>query len=240
MISRAQIAELSASWQTPEPNVAREFVQHVLLSALFQLKGADAKLAFKGGTALRLLRRSPRFSEDLDFTAWTKGFHVGEWIKEAAKEAGRAGLDFKILDSNPTSGGWFALTETRVHDWPVQIEWKVSLRAGGPAPHETVLATTPLWTPYSLTALTAEEMAREKLEALLRRREPRDFFDLYFMIRERLGIKRIVALKERLLKETRALNPRAIESDLKEFLPRSQWAVVKQLPKVLAQEIERL
>ena len=103
MISKSQITELRDIWQTPESNVAREFVQHVLLSAIFQLKGADSKLAFKGGTELRLLRRSPRFSEDLDFTAWVKPFHVGEWIKQAAKEAGRVGLDFKMgLGSNLT------------------------------------------------------------------------------------------------------------------------------------------
>ncbi|MBI4372059.1 MAG: nucleotidyl transferase AbiEii/AbiGii toxin family protein [Elusimicrobia bacterium] len=241
MISRSQITELSSSWQTPEPNVAREFVQHVLLSALFRIKGAEAKLAFKGGTALRLLHRSPRFSEDLDFTAWIRPFHVGEWIKETAKEAGRAGLDFKMLESNPTSGGWFALMETHVHDWPVQIEWNVSLRTGrGAAPHDTVLVTSPLWTPYSLTALSTEETAHEKVEALLHRKKPRDFFDLYFLIRGRLGIKQVVASKTHLLREVKALNPKTTERELKQFLPRSHWAVVKQLPKLLVQELERL
>lgn len=241
MISRSLITELSDSWQTPEPNVAREFVQHVLLAALFQIKGADSKLAFKGGTALRLLRRSPRFSEDLDFTAWVKPFHIGKWIEQAAKEAGRAGLDFKMLESNPTSGGWFALMETQVHDWPVQIGWNVSLRTGsGSLSHETLLVTTPLWTPYSLTALSTDEMVQEKIEALLRRKEPRDFFDLYFLIRERLGIKKIVASKDKLLREAKALNLKATERELKEFLPRTHWAVIKQLPKILSQELERL
>ncbi|MBI2062002.1 MAG: nucleotidyl transferase AbiEii/AbiGii toxin family protein [Nitrospirae bacterium] len=241
MISQSQITELSDRWQTPESNVAREFVQHVLLCALFQIRGADSKLAFKGGTALHLLRRSPRFSEDLDFTAWARPFHIGEWIKQAAKEAGRAGLNFKTVESNPTSGGWLALTETRVHDWPVQIEWNVSLRGGRVSPaHETVLVTTPLWTPYTVTALSMDQMVQEKIEALLRRQEPRDFFDLYFVIRERLGIKKIVARKEKLLRLAREINLRAAARELKEFLPRTHWAVIKQLPKILSQEIERL
>ncbi len=241
MISKSQIAEFSAEWQTQELSVAREYVQHVLLDALFQIKGVESKLAFKGGTALRLLRGSPRFSEDLDFTGWVKPFHVGKWIEQAAREAGRAGLDFKMLESNETSGGWFALMEAPVYDWPVRIEWNVSLRAQGkPAPHETVLVSTPLWTPYSVTALEVDEMVGEKVEALLRRKEPRDFYDIYYLLRARLGIKSIVAAKRRLLDETGELDVKEVERELKQFLPRNQRAVVKQLRDILTRELERL
>ena len=239
MISRDQIEELRAEWRTTELNVAREYVQHVLLSAMFGTV-ADLKLAFKGGTALRILRRSPRFSEDLDFTGWTKGFHVGQWIKQAVKEASRAGLDFKSLESNATSGGWFALIETKVHEWPIQIEWNVSLREDAKPKTETVLATSPLWPAYPVQALPVEEMVGEKIEALLRRKEPRDFFDIYYLLRERLGIKTIVGRKAALLTEVKKLNAKAVEKGLKEFLPVNQWAIARQLPAALTQELDRL
>lgn len=241
MISKSQITEFSVSWQTQELSVAREYVQHVLLDILFQIKGVDAKLAFKGGTALRLLRNSPRFSEDLDFTGWVKPFHVGEWIKQTVAEASRHGLDFKMVESNETSGGWFALMDTQVHDWPVRIEWNVSLRASGkPAPHETTLVTSPLWTAYSVTALEMEETVSEKIQALLRRKEPRDFYDLYFLIRARLGIKKIIAAKQDLRREVANLNVKEVERELREFLPRSQVAIAKQLRDVLTRELDRL
>lgn len=239
MISRDQIAELRDKWRTTELNVAREYVQHVLLASLVAAV-PDAKLAFKGGTALRILRRSPRFSEDLDFTGWAKGYHVGEWLKATVKEASRAGLDFRLAESNPTSGGWFALTETRVHEWPIRIEWNISLRDVKRLKTETVLAASPLWPPYSIQALPVEDMTGEKIEALLRRREPRDFFDLYFLLRQRLGIKAIVAWKKPLLKAVKSLNAKALERELKAFLPLNHWAVAKQLPAMLAQELERL
>lgn len=241
MISRSQITEFSTSWQTQELSVVREYVQHVLLDILYQIKGVDAKLAFKGGTALRLLRNSPRFSEDLDFTGWVKPYHVGEWIKQTAKEASRHGLDFKMVESNETSGGWFALMDTQVYDWPVRIEWNVSLRSSGkPAPHETTLVTSPLWTSYSLTALETDEMVSEKIQALLRRKEPRDFYDLYFLMRARLGIKKIVAAKPDLLRETVKLNVKEVERELREFLPRNQLAIAKQLRETLTRELDRL
>ncbi len=47
-------------------NVAREYLQARMLSEL-QRAGAVIPLAFHGGTALRFLYSSPRYSEDLDF-----------------------------------------------------------------------------------------------------------------------------------------------------------------------------
>ncbi|PIU19495.1 MAG: hypothetical protein COT18_07200 [Elusimicrobia bacterium CG08_land_8_20_14_0_20_59_10] len=239
MISRSLIEDLSVKWQTQEFNVAREYAQHVLLSALY---GADEdiKLVFKGGTALRLLRQSPRFSEDLDFTGWMKAFHSGRYVELAVKEASKAGLEFKTRESNETSGGWFALVEARVHDWPVRVEWNISLRAGRAPLSETVLVSTPLWLPYSVRALPAAAMAAEKLEALFRREKPRDFFDVYYLLRNRLGVTEIAAQKTGLIKCVRGLNPKAVKNELKQFLPRSQWALISQFPKILEQELERL
>ena len=239
MISRSLIEDLSAKWQTVEFNIAREYAQHVLLSALY---GADEdiKLAFKGGTAMRLLRQSPRFSEDLDFTGWAKSFHAGRYVELAVKEASRAGLAFKTLESNETSGGWFALVGTEVHEWPVRVQWNISLRSGGTPMTETVLVGTPLWLPYSVRALPVSDMAAEKLEALFRRKEPRDFFDIYYLLRNRLGVAEIAAKKSGLIKCARELNPKTVKTELKQLLPRTQWALVSQFPKILVQELEKL
>lgn len=47
-------------------NLAREYLQMYILRLLHDA-GSASDLAFVGGTALRLLHRLPRFSEDLDF-----------------------------------------------------------------------------------------------------------------------------------------------------------------------------
>ena len=41
----------------------------IFLSYLYQEPGSE-KLLFKGGTALRIVFKSPRFSEDLDFSGF--------------------------------------------------------------------------------------------------------------------------------------------------------------------------
>lgn len=48
-------------------NLLREYVQSRILGVM-QEAGAMAPLAFTGGTALRFVYRTPRYSEDLDFT----------------------------------------------------------------------------------------------------------------------------------------------------------------------------
>ncbi|MDZ4168031.1 MAG: nucleotidyl transferase AbiEii/AbiGii toxin family protein [Coriobacteriia bacterium] len=58
---------LSRSPGVAPRHVVREFLQVRLLEAM-QHAGAHSYLAFHGGTALRLLYQTPRFSEDLDFS----------------------------------------------------------------------------------------------------------------------------------------------------------------------------
>ncbi len=65
---KAYLAELVRAAPTPAHgrNVTREYLQARILAAL-QRAGAMIPLAFHGGTALRFLYNSQRYSEDLDF-----------------------------------------------------------------------------------------------------------------------------------------------------------------------------
>jgi len=65
---KAYLSELVHAAPTPllARNIAREYLQAQILAAL-QRAGAMLTLAFHGGTALRFLYGSERYSEDLDF-----------------------------------------------------------------------------------------------------------------------------------------------------------------------------
>ena len=60
-----------------------EYLQYELLDSLFKLKEA-ASLSFIGGTAIRMLQQSPRFSEDLDFDNFGLTFRQFEEALEKA------------------------------------------------------------------------------------------------------------------------------------------------------------
>ena len=83
-------------------------------------------------------------------------------------------------------------------------------------------------------------MIEEKLRAALSRKEPRDFYDLYFILRDRLSVKVLISKKHEIIETTKALNPKLLKNELKSFLPRSHWAIIAQLPHLLRQELERL
>ncbi|MBM3126268.1 MAG: nucleotidyl transferase AbiEii/AbiGii toxin family protein [Chloroflexi bacterium] len=65
---KSRLAELTRSASTPAQarNAAREYLQARILGSL-QRAGAMIPLAFHGGTALRFLFATARYSEDLDF-----------------------------------------------------------------------------------------------------------------------------------------------------------------------------
>ena len=67
MINRQYLEKKALKQQTITFNLVREYLQHRFLMYLYQKKLSQF-LYFKGGTALRIVFESPRFSEDLDFS----------------------------------------------------------------------------------------------------------------------------------------------------------------------------
>ena len=64
MLTRTQIQRLAQRNHIGMQVQERDYLQHLLLSLLYNRSQA---LIFKGGTALRLVYQSNRYSEDLDF-----------------------------------------------------------------------------------------------------------------------------------------------------------------------------
>lgn len=75
----------------------REYLQYLILGIIFDYKKVGTKLSFLGGTCLRIVYGSKRFSEDLDFD--NKGLteeEFGELAIYVARELERRGLVVKI------------------------------------------------------------------------------------------------------------------------------------------------
>ncbi len=237
MLSLESLKTLATKWQTHPVNVSREYVQHVFLSCLYRLPESDA-LAFKGGTALRLLYGSPRFSEDLDFTGGLKIFHLQKLLKRAGELVREEALPLETLESKPTSGGCLALYSCQIHGDRVQLELNVSLRSK--ARTEPVLVATPLYPAYQCLSLPAGELVKEKIEALFSRKKARDFFDLYFVIRQRLGMEAVIPHKKKLIDVVKHLDAGTLQRELKIFLPVSHHKTIANLPQALSMELNRL
>jgi len=242
MIERKQVQALAQAWQTTTDNVVREYFQHLLLSGLYQEKGSD-NLLFKGGTALRIIWHSPRFSEDLDFTGvnvTVKGIET--LIEGSLANMEMEGIKTEIVESKSTSGGYLAIFEFATSEYKSQIQVEVSLRNGKKASGTAVLIQSDLVVPYTLIHLKEERLISEKIRACLTRGKARDFYDLYFILRSRMAFKEAFIqdkqLKAKILNVVKS-GKLDFKRELKMFLPVNQHRIIKGFPETLVTEIKR-
>lgn len=237
MITVETIRALATHFQTTELNVRREYYQHLFLSHFYQQALTD-QVYFKGGTALRVLYNSPRFSEDLDFSSSLTDIYTLEGVVvDTLTEIARENIDVDIAESKTTSGGYLAIIAFDRSDMAVSVKLEISLREGEKR-GEAVTVVSEFIPAYIVISLAREQLIEEKIRALLFRQKARDFYDLYFLLRANLlrpGER--YALPQAL--ETVRQSKIDFEQELTEFLPRNHRAILRGLQSTLAREIER-
>ena len=238
MISSDTIRKLAVTHQTTELNIAREYAQHLFLSGFYQQAGTE-QVMFKGGTALRLVYGSPRFSEDLDFSGFgVRVKSIEDWVADASSGIEQAGVPVSIEESKQTSGGYLSILILSIAGQQISIQMEVSLRRKNGLKGRGVLVSSDLVPAYVATLLPEDALVEEKLMALINRGKPRDFYDCYFMLR-----RNMIPLKHKRLlpaaKEALAKTKINFKTELKDFLPRTQQIIITDFKKTLMAELER-
>lgn len=248
MITPETLEKLAVQHQTSvAPNIVREYFQHIFLSELYKSPKADT-LLFKGGTALRLIYGSPRFSEDLDFSLFSvpmnraKAF-VEELFVHVLAAIEHQGITVDLGEkSDETSGGYFGVATLSLFGYPpVGIEINVSARNGREMRGEVDSIANDFVPTYTLVHLPQEALVEEKIFGALReRKKPRDFYDLYFIMRKGMlspGQKqRLAAIRDEVLAEAKSIDFRG---ELSVFLPADHQAIIRDFHRALEAEIER-
>ena len=248
MITNEVLQKLARQYQTAIfPNIAREYFQHVFLSELYKLPEAK-NLLFKGGTALRVIYGSPRFSEDLDFFALKAAGYAAPKTTEdlfikVLSAIERLGIKVEIgRKSGQTSGGYFGAAAFKMENYPaVGVKINISARHGKGARGEVDSIANDFVPTYTVIHLPQEELAEEKIfGALLERKKPRDYYDLYFMMRKGMlsagHKKRLKKIKDKILADARGVN---FKAELGVFLPADQQAIIHDFPRALKAELNR-
>jgi len=248
MISQSFFKKLATLYRTNEyPNVVREYCQHLFLSELYKLKGAE-NLLFKGETALRILYGSPRFSEDLDFSLFgVESRHRKTWIENLLTQClasiEQIGIRVELgAKPGPTSEGYYGEIIFRFHDYsPLLISINISSRSGAKKYSEIDSVANDFIPVYNIIHLSQEALVEEKIfGALLGRKKPRDFYDLYFIMRKGMITpsqkKRLIGSKNIILSTAKTMN---FKNELSVFLPIYQQNIIRDFNKILAQELGR-
>lgn len=235
MLSEQELKELSVKLQSGFVNIAREYVQNLFLFHFYSFKHAESIL-FKGGTALRLLYKSPRFSEDLDFS--TKSINkklIEDLLQDTCVKIDQEGITVNIQESKVTSGGYICILAFQVGEHQVNTAIEISARKNKIS-GEVIIVDNPYIPVYTVVVLKKNELISEKIEALVNRQKPRDYFDLYFMMRagllpDKKVLKRILPI----IKATKI----DFKKELREFLPQSHQNIIKDFKKTIEAEIKR-
>jgi predicted nucleotidyltransferase component of viral defense system len=237
MISEEIIQKLAVKHQTTELNIRREYFQHIFLSWFYRQPGSE-KIFFKGGTALRILYQSPRFSEDLDFSASINNAKtIEQIILNTLVEIERESIPCRLEEAKMTSGGYLAILVFGTGGMSVSLQLEISLRNKG-CSGETAAIVNDFTPPYLIVHLAQKQLVTQKINALFERSKPRDFFDLYFLLRANL----LTPDERELLKKVPGVLASCdiqFDRELKEFLPKSHWPVIRNFPDTISREIRR-
>lgn len=220
-----QIAQRFSQELNIEPTqIAREEWELIILKGLFELSiGND--LIFRGGTALRLVYNSPRFSEDLDFSI----------LKDISSDKFRKIIQ-TIIDRFPqikitdlASKYYTHLAEVKIkEDWlkdafyiKIEISRRKDYKKG--KGYELILLTSPVTNIQTLgNVSTLEQVFKEKISAIQSRKLARDLFDLWFISQK---LKKDIDLSEY------NFTKKQLKYELHRFLPKNYWDFFERLGK---------
>lgn len=232
MIDRADILKIARKNGFPAGTIEKEYMLSIFLEQIAKL---DRKFIFKGGTALsKVYLEYYRMSEDLDFT------YTGASINEA-KEAIHAvckNLNLEIKDEDETPNSYNAEIK---FIGPLQyqnyIKIDVSMREKLVFEPKTVKikAFYADLKSFDVRVFDLKEITAEKIRTLMQRSKPRDYFDVWFIFKNRnfdaIEIKKAVIEKCRRIEVK--YEPYKIFSDTENL--RKRWKtdlihLVKELP----------
>jgi predicted nucleotidyltransferase component of viral defense system len=225
--------------QTRDINIAREYIQNLFLSFFYEQKDSH-NILFKGGTALRIVFQSPRFSEDLDFST-NKFFSLKDIEHIIVKAIGNIellGIKTDIIESKSTSGGYLGIINFKFLEFNINIQLEISFRKKTEAEGEVVMINNDFIPSYHLIILSQDQLIKEKIQATLTRQKPRDFFDIYFLLRSNImsnSNKAFLTAVKKITKDTK-IN---FNTELKTFLPVHQHLIIKDFKNNLLREIDR-
>lgn len=250
MISRDQINEFSKRLAIDEYTIIREYIQVVFLGVLYAIPDSS-KIYFKGGTAIRLLLKSGRFSEDLDFTSELPAKKLDEIVNETVKKMSLVipDMTLKRTEENKYAYTGILSYKTEAMKQPLNIHLDFSLREKPETSAETVLETDFPVAPQPVVRHMAwQEILAEKIRAFLYRLKGRDVYDLWFMLQKgveldweminrKTSMYKIKTSLQDLMNRIGEFEDKKLKNDIAKFLPAHDRNLVDHLKEVTMSQL---
>ena len=217
--------------------IIREYLQYKILEIVFE-SPYENKLAFLGGTCLRIVHNSNRFSEDLDFDNFNMTSEDFNGITKVVKtELERLGYEVEMR--NVKKGAYHCYIRfpeilykeglTNHREEKILIRLDSEAHEFGYKPDQLLLNKFDVFTLINTTP--KDIILAQKLFAVINRKrnKGRDFFDIIFMLGKgqlpnyeylnvKLGINTPDELKQRIINKCAELDMKEMAIEVRPFL----------------------
>ncbi len=207
MIERESLLEYARRNSIDPFWVENDYLQHIALMQLYQELSNEP--IFKGGTALQKVYGLNRLSRDLDFNFSEKNSaRMNQNLESVAKKMSsyyetsfngptklKHGEGYTLMINGPS----YKKTG-RQHQLPITFntEEKTDLKPIFKTINPGTIYNDPDLHVYSLLVMDEMEILAEKVRAVITRKvvEPRDFYDIWFMLNQKVNLDMDLAKKK--------------------------------------------
>ncbi|MEX2411361.1 MAG: nucleotidyl transferase AbiEii/AbiGii toxin family protein [Candidatus Paceibacterota bacterium] len=243
------------SLQGYERFMIREYLQYKILEIIFD-SSFENKLAFMGGTCLRIVHGNNRFSEDLDFDNFNLTMEDFNAVTEIVKKELER-LGYKIEMRNIRKGAYHCYIRfsellykeglSNHKEEKILIQLDTEPNNFGYQPEQPILNKFDVFT--QINATPKDLLLAQKFYAVINRKrnKGRDFFDIVYLLGKgekpnyqylnaKIGIQNANELRGRILEKCNLLDMKKMAADVRPFLfdPKDEKKVML-FPKYLEQ-----
>lgn len=236
MLTRSQIQRLAQKHGIGVQAQERDYVQYLLL---FLLYSKSQLLVFKGGTALRIVYKGNRYSEDLDFNETASVASIKELWQGVLRDLHDFGVNAELRYEWQSEVGYsFDVSyQGPLYDGRDRTKGKVRVdisrrREKIDTQHELITSEYDDIRPFVATVISPNHLLAEKVRALFMRSKARDAYDVWLLTNQGIQMERGLIRKKLALYDV-ALS----KANLEEVLEKVKADWIRDLRPLLPQLI---
>lgn len=252
MISNNILQNISNENGIDKYSILREIIQISFLEELYRLPSSKG-LFFKGGTALKILFGSNRYSEDLDFTTNLDGQEIEKLTDIVANQLNKEYPNLVIKNLETITGISKKISlPVEISSQTLTIKLDFSQRESVIDPRSgTIFTKLPITTSSVIQHLSDEEILAEKYRAITNRVKGRDLYDFLFLLKRGVKFNHDL-INEKLKYYDEKYNPddfigkiekwdeKELDEDIRKFLPLKDREIIHEIKKILLNKFEEI
>jgi len=252
MIDPVTLKHLSDQRQIDQFTLLREILQITFLNEMFSFPETK-NVYFKGGTCLKLIYQSNRFSEDLDFTSDLKKDRLDAIVNKSVKKMQKVFPGLLVKDEESVEGVTKKIyLKTLISPQDLTIRLDFSRRENVLEPKQSIISTDlPIPSFTLVNHLSDHEILAEKYRAIMSREKGRDIYDFWYLVSKKTFFdKKLVQKKLDLYKEkyepaafvekVKKWNDNGIIQDVNKYLPKKDRKILVKIKELLLKELDRM